>query len=235
MKIGISNQKFVNFNVEHNLNVICNTLHKNSDCDFILFGEAFLHGFDGLKWSLEDDLKIALKQDSMYIHQLQKTCLKSKTALGFGYFEQYLGNIYCSYMIVNKHGEIIYNYRRQSVGWKIPNMPAQYKEGTDLGSFKLEGVTFDILLCGDGYTDYVINKHHHKNHILLWPLYVNMNIYEHIAEYVEIASERFNTALIINSLSDEPKAIGGSFVVSNNEVLCQTVEDNESVLKVVIE
>ena len=52
MIVGLASKYFVNNRIDLNLKTIYDTMKEASDnrADAILFGEAFLQGFDALKW-----------------------------------------------------------------------------------------------------------------------------------------------------------------------------------------
>ncbi|XMB86763.1 hypothetical protein RJG79_02940 [Mycoplasmatota bacterium WC44] len=231
MKIGLANKKFINNNIGENRNTICKVLETNKGLDMIFFGEAFLNGFDGLTWDIDKDVKIVEEAISISLDKIKEVCIETSIGVGFGYFEVNLGNIYCSYIVIDKEGNVITNYRRQSSGWKIPNVSNKYKEGTDGVSFNVDNHYFDILLCGDGWDNDILNRYG-KNNILLWPLYVNFDIYSDIQSYIGRIKEKYNTVLIIGSLSDNPVSEGGSFVIKNSELVTSTTKNEESVLLV---
>ena len=72
MKVALAALGFVNGNIEHNVNVVLQTLEKlENQADFVIFGETFLQGFDGLAWKYEQDINRALSLDDPKIREIR--------------------------------------------------------------------------------------------------------------------------------------------------------------------
>ncbi|MDD4388008.1 MAG: carbon-nitrogen hydrolase family protein, partial [Bacilli bacterium] len=69
MKLALASKKFINNNIKHNLQTIFASMEsaKKKNVDFVCFGEAFLQGFDALKWRYEIDKDRGLSLSSQYI------------------------------------------------------------------------------------------------------------------------------------------------------------------------
>ena len=94
MKIALAALGFKNKDIEFNKNVIINTLKEYTNkADIVLFGEAFLQGFDSLSFNYKDDINMALSLDSNIICEIRKKCKKYNIGLSFGFIELYQGNI----------------------------------------------------------------------------------------------------------------------------------------------
>lgn len=229
MKIGLANLKFKNFDIKENCEVICRSILKNKELDLILFGESFLHGFDGLTWDVKKDLKHLKSYTPSALKIIRETCKKYQVTVGFGYFEVEISNIYSSYMIINHQGKIVVNYRRQSTGWRFQNVPSNFKEGNEIASFDLLGHSFDLLLCGDGWSTKILEEYG-KNSLLLWPLYVDFDIHSDIESYINRVKDKYNDVLIINSISNSESSMGGSFFIKNSKVLKASIKNKEEVI-----
>ena len=65
MRIGLASYPFVNNDVDHNLAQMEAALRlAQGKVELLCFGEAFLQGFDALRWNYADDKHIALPIDS---------------------------------------------------------------------------------------------------------------------------------------------------------------------------
>lgn len=102
--------------IDDYLNEILEKIHEGSEksCDLVIFGEAILQGFDSLNFDYKNDIEISLGESSREIAILKKACNDYKIGLGFGYYENFKGAIYSSYMVISDKGETILNYRRRS-------------------------------------------------------------------------------------------------------------------------
>src|SRR5699024_10804673 len=172
MKIGLASKEFINGNIEKNIDTMKKTMRESNNIDFILFPEAFVHGFDGITFNYNIDKNKALSINSLAIHKLRSYCNKLCLGLGFGYIELDKNNLYSSFMIIGKNGEIINNYRRISPGWKKENADSHYLEGENFQTFKLGDKNFVTAICGDLWYDENISKLHSLNYdYVLWPNY----------------------------------------------------------------
>ncbi len=229
MKIGLANAKFVNFDIERNKNSIVDII-RNSNLDIVFFGESFLNGFDGLTWDVNRDIGSLEIMTTNNIEEIRQVCVGSSTGVGFGYFEIDDNKIYSSYIVIDKFGNDLVNYRRQSDGWKIPSSPSNYKEGNKIESFVLEGITFDVLLCGDAWDDKIYDKYG-RSEFLLWPIYVTFDIHSDINEYVERVIKKYSNAIIIGSLSDNPDSGGGSFLIMDSKLIMSSSKSERTIIR----
>jgi len=228
MIIGLANYEFINHDLKHNYYKIIEGL-KTEEVDYLFFGEAYLHGFDGLSWNVEKDLNFAITQSDPLFVDIKRMCKLLSKGIGFGYYEKENEYIYCSYIVIDKHGEVVCNYRRQSSGWKYPNSAVNYVNGTQGAHFSLEGKTFDLLLCGDGWDDNILESYKGKSDYLLWPLYVNFDIFSELNDYKKRVRTFYDDIFIIGSLSKKPKSSDGSFYLSKDKTL-STIESVEETI-----
>lgn len=176
MRIGLSSKEFINGDIQKNMNTIKNTMLKNRNLDLIVFPEAFLHGFDGITFNYNIDKNRALSINSLIIQELQHNCNKLSLGLGFGYIELHKNNIYSSFIVIDKYGKIVDNYRRISPGWKEVYADHHYLEGNSFKTFNFQGKKFVTAICGDLWFDENIKKLHELDYdYILWP---NYNSYE---------------------------------------------------------
>ena len=85
--------------------------------DLLCFGEVFLQGFDSLCWNYETDQSVAVGLSSAEMAQLKRWTVQYGISLMTGYIEKDRGKLYSSCAVISA-GNIIYNYRRISKGWK---------------------------------------------------------------------------------------------------------------------
>lgn len=230
MKIGLASYEFRNHDIEFNLMQIEKSLQSVSGkIDLLCFGEAFLQGFDALQWDYRTDRHIAVTQRATSIRRLCDLSVQYDTPLLVGYMESHQDRIYSSCVVIDQ-GNILFNYRRISTGWKSPHADNHYCEGHDVQEFQLGGNHFKITLCGDMWDFPVRFK---TDHILLWPIYVNFSLSEwkkYETEYARQASIAARQTLMINSLSQNPKSHGGAFFFVDGEIVQKTDYDKEEIL-----
>lgn len=219
MKIGLAAYEFKNDDLSFNLVQIEKALiaGNSKGLDIVLFGEAFLQGFDGINFNYENDKNIAITINSKIMNDLCELTKKYGVDLGIGYFELADNSIYSSYAII-ENGNIIHNYRRISTGWKEEIADSHYKEGNDSKEFIYKGQYFKIALCGDLW---VMKEKFTTKGILIWPIYVNFNLndlYLNENDYLNQAMLVSNKCLLINSITYEPIAHGGAFYYKDGKI-----------------
>src|SRR5699024_1871790 len=118
-----------------------------------------------------------LSIDSPAIKQIQSYCSRFSLGIGFGYIELDKDNLYSSFMVVEKNGKTIDNYRRISPGWKEQIANEYYIEGKNFQTFKFENKNFVSAICGDLWYDENIKKLHNLSFdYVLWPNYNSYSI-----------------------------------------------------------
>ena len=174
MKIALCSAENIDNDIDFNLAqielFIKNT--KSENPDLLLFGEAFLQGFDSICFEYQKDIKIAVSINDELITKIRELAIEAKTAIGFGFIENDHGTIFSSYLIIDKGGKTVDKYQRVSVGWRIRNACADYREGKSFHEFKFQDKTFAVLLCGDFWEDYLLEKIIDLNpDVFLWPVF----------------------------------------------------------------
>lgn len=243
MKIVLCSLKIKNSDIDFNLNQILSSMKSYSKkADLLLFGEAFLQGFNGLTWNFEKDKTIAVKQaDSSLISTILKAAKQYQIAVAFGYFELFNEHIYSSYLLVNNEGKIAYNYRRQSIGWKESFADNHYCEGNVCNIFTYMGKSFAVSLCGDLWNEDIAYKLSKLNaDVLIWPL--NRDIYyrkwnrTEKFEYAIKSKKCCKEALVVNSYNATSEnyddARGGALYVNNGEIVSELPAGDEGYLVV---
>ena len=173
MKILLAGLGFKNHHTNYNLNVIIDTICKYSNgVDLIIFGEAFLQGFDSISFCFNEDKEIAITQSDEIIRRIKEKCKENNVGVSFGYYELDGESIYSSQMTISKEGIVINNYHRVSPGWKENEVSSNYKEGKEFSTFNYLGKTICIALCGDlWYVDNIKKIKDLNADIVLWPVY----------------------------------------------------------------
>lgn len=168
MKIGLAACEFINNNVWFNVSQIEKAMKSmQGKVNLLCFGEAFLQGFDALTWVYENDKHIAVSTDSDIMRDLCGMAKRYKLDLMFGYIERYDDAIYSSYAVI-EHGELTYNYRRTSRGWKEYQITdGHYKEGAEPAEFLYRGRPVMIALCGDMWD---FPERFRTDGLLIWPI-----------------------------------------------------------------
>lgn len=89
MKCALAAVGFINENIQHNKNVIIETMVKCSNkADIVIFGEAFLQGFYGAIFEIEHDEKLALSQNDLIIKEICSVAKERRIAVSFGFIEK---------------------------------------------------------------------------------------------------------------------------------------------------
>lgn len=220
MKIGLAVTEFFTNKIDKNIEQIdlAAIEAKNQGVDLLCFGEAVLQGFFTLNGDFERDKKIAVSLNSSPIEKIKEIAEKHSVALAVGYLEYESGSIYSSYLVVDKTGHIINNYRRVSEGWKEPLWDSRYKEGAKFLPFIFGGKKIAAGLCGDFWTDdkflsalQVLNVD-----IILWPVFIDSSYSEWettaISEYADQSAKVGKQVLLINSILNEENIACGRAV-----------------------
>jgi N-carbamoylputrescine amidase len=240
MNIGLTSAKLINNDIDFNLNNCIRFIQeaKEYNADLIIFGEAYLQGFESLVWKPEIDLAIGIKRQSERMNVLRNCCKQKNIALGIGYIEREDNKLYSSYLVIDKNGNDIANYRRMSTGWRIENADIKtYKEGTEFCTFEFMGYKMTVGLCGDFWTNEIIKKILKDNiDIVLWPVFVSWDNKKmgtaEFNEYIEQSKKINKNVFYVNSICEGKKylAYGGAFAVINNEVKAFLDQEKEDIL-----
>lgn len=236
MKIGLAVCEFKTCNTQYNIEKIRKTAEaaKQYNIDLLCFGEAVFQGFHSLNGDFERDLHIAVTCIDMQ-NIFSEVAIANSVALALWYIEKENDKIYSSYIILDKKGQLLCNYRRVSVGWKEPHWSSNYYEGNDFEVFTLCGKAFTIALCGDLWSEQSILSRL-KSKTILWPVYIDSG-YEDwtsgaaISEYAEQAKITGNDVFLVGSiLRDENNAEGRAIYFRNGEVAEQLELGKEGIL-----
>ncbi|MFA5719558.1 MAG: carbon-nitrogen hydrolase family protein [Acholeplasmataceae bacterium] len=222
MKIALASQ-LSDKNINNNFKRIKNTMMElKNQVDLISFGEAFLHGFDALSWDYQRDKEIAISIESHYIKEIQTAAKDHKTSVSFGFFELFENSIFCSYIVIDNHGEIIGHYKRVSPGWKeITKCDHHYKEGRNFSTFSYMGKEILIVVCGDlWYDENIDNINKMDKDFILWPVHLDYKLEQwdnEINDYLFQTSKLKKPVLMINNISKTSH--GGCYYFENGKVI----------------
>jgi len=195
-------------------------LAKNANVDLVLFGEAFLQGFDSMTFNYHHDADVTFGLGSVPIAHLRKMASDYSVGIGVGFYENDHGAFYSSYLVIDKRGKIVHRYRRASEGWKLPGANADYREGNDFLPFEFEDVKMGVLICGDLWEDHLLKAIADLDaHVecILWPVHTDYSIDEWEGgvrkEYIERASILGAHVFFVNNyVQHEDLAKGGAYV-----------------------
>ena len=238
MRVALASKEFINNDINHNLNVMIEAMReaRENGAEVIMFGEAFLQGFDSLKWNYEVDKGIALSIFSEPINKICKESRKLNLDVIFGYIEKERERISSSALIIER-GEIVYNYKRISKGWKEPSVTDnRYREGQVVEVFEYRHKRCMIALCGDLWVTPELFARNEE--ILFWPIYTDFTLEEWNEKYIEEYKEhsrKFNcNVLMVNSIC-KPTGFGGAYYFKNGEIIQKIDVGTEGIIIVNID
>lgn len=220
--IALASRPFRDRAVEQNLSVLLDSMEEAAGrgVDLICFGEAYLQGFDCLKWDYAADRTMAVTRESGEISRIREASARLGVDVMFGYIEREAETLYSSCMLVER-GEITRNYRRMSGGWKeYTRTDGHYREGCAPLLFDYRGWKCSVALCGDLW-DTTQDAYRLGEDILFWPLYCSYSREEWLGgtlqEYARQCRDHASLTLMINSIC-EGNSEGGCAVYRQGEV-----------------
>lgn len=151
MKLGLCVEYSEDRNFNANLERLRNRVReaKSAGAELLFFGEAFLQGFGAMTFDYAEDIDIAFGIHGAELAEVRAVASKYAVGIGVGFYENFKGAIYSSYLVVDDLGMPILHYRRRSEGWKMPRACADYREGTAFQTGKFQGKRFGLMICGD--------------------------------------------------------------------------------------
>ena len=245
MKCALASMGFINKDISYNKRVIMDTMVKYSkDSDIVIFGEAFLQGFEGITFEEEKDSLQAVSLEDSVIQEIFAVAKDYHVAVSFGFIEKEEEKFFSSQLTVDEEGKIIDLFRRVSPGWKEPFAGDRYCEGEGFHFFFFHGKKIVVGLCGDLWFDENISEVAGlQPDVVFWPVYTDYNPKEWNSsikfEYAKQAGKCCGQVLYVNSLcrdkNTEDTAKGGSAFFCNGEILSEIPSGGEDVLMVEIE
>lgn len=235
MRIALAIGTQVNMDVPRNLRTMEELAYtaNQSKVDLLVFGEAFLQGFDGLNFKdFEKDYQIALTETDDYIFRIKMMAVAMDVAIGFGYYEKFEGNIYASYMVIDKDGTVLTNYRRLSEGWKEKFAGSHYREGTQLEVFEFMETKIIVGICGDFWNKGIVQSlEDYTYDLVLWPNFVSYTpkqwLEVELGEYRLQCKHLGQEVILVNSINHDPESMaygGGFYVVDQKFVVNHPME-----------
>lgn len=215
---------------------------KKEEADLVLFGEAFLHGFQTMNFTYEEDIEKCFSDGSPVIAELRNFAKDKCIGIGFGYYENHRGAIYGSYMILDDQGEVLLNYRRVSKGWKEPQACADYREGKAFKSFRYQGKELGLMVCGDFWEDDLLSAIVNMDAVVdafIWPVHCDYDVTfwekEERQEYAKRTEILAQPVFFINNYSVNPEeAKGGLYHWQQGKTLASEEMGKEAMLLVEI-
>lgn len=236
MKFGLMAMEFTEGDTEHNLGIIKKSLeqYSNQGLDLLLFGEAFLQGFDALSFSYEEDRHKAISTESTVFRTLQDKARECNLGVSFGYYELESGLLFSSQAFIGGDGQLVHNFRRISQGWKEPGTDSDlYKEGPGFATFLYQERKLAIGLCGDLW-DYGPAMKKIEPEIVLWPVYMDYSLAkweEEKHEYAHQAGGICPHVLLVNSIcAGEDRAKGGAAYFREGRIAQELPGGQEGIL-----
>ena len=198
----------------------------SNKCDLLCFGEAYLHGFDGMTWDYETDLARAISLESPVMEEIKGLARKYDCGISFGYIEKLNENIYSSNIVIDSQGSIVDNYRRISEGWKDNWEDGRYSQGQNFQVFEFKNKKFLTAICGDFWWDHLIKEmeaYSKDLDAIIWPLYIDYSPeawrLEARQEYSDQLASISCPVLMINSYSKgENEGKGGCCLFNHGSV-----------------
>lgn len=192
MRCALAALEFVNHATAQNLRTILDAMREYAGrADLILFGEAFLQGFDAANFDPAHDHEIAITLDDPAVKQLREAARRHRIAVSFGFIERDSRDFYSSQLTISAAGDIADHYRRVSPGWKLPHAGDRYREGDGFHAFSLCGKRLAVGLCGDLWYDENIDALRRlAPELVLWPVYTDFTPEEwNTSERLEYAAQ----------------------------------------------
>lgn len=199
-------------------------MDENRGVDLLVFGEAFLQGFDGLTWDVEEDKDIALSLQDDAIKLLRGLAKEHSVAVSFGFYEKEQRNIYSSNLCIDKNGDVLDVYRRVSKTWTPEHAGRHYKTGDDFHTFHFMDKKLLMAICGDlWFAENLDRINELEPDLILWPLYIDYSIEEWSRgekdEYARQVSGLNAPVLMVNSFLQESKgAVGGAYLFDGGAI-----------------
>lgn len=221
MKLGLCAEYSEDRNFSENLKRMRNRVReaKTRGAELIFFGEAFLQGFEAMTFDYKEDIDFAFGIHGAEIAELRAVASEYGVGIGAGFYENFKGAIYSSYLVVDERGMSILHYRRRSRGWKIPSACADYREGTEFCSATFHGKRFGLMICGDFWEDGLLSDlvgMEDEVDFFVWPVHCDYSVERW--EKTERALYRERSAILgkpvlycNNMRAEEEAAKGGAY------------------------
>ena len=240
MKCALASLGFINGDIQHNKNVIIDTMILcAADADIILLGEAFLQGFYGATFDPTHDAHLALSPDDTVIQDIRTAAKQLGVAVSFGFIEKDGPLFYSSQMTIGSDGTVLDLYRRISPGWKEHFAGEQYREGDGFHCFPLMSQSVAVALCGDlWYDENILAMNQLHPDIVLWPVYTDFNFnvwntsmkHEYAAQAEKISSKVLYVNSVCKDKDGDEIARGGAALFANGSIVQELPAGQEGIL-----
>lgn len=195
--------------------------------DLLVFGEAFLQGFEAMSFRYREDVKKTLFVRSPEITRIRYRAREAHLGLAFGFYENEGGALYSSYLLIGKDGGIAGHYRRVSKGWKEAWACPDYREGKDFTIFDFEGWKLCPLVCGDFWEDELLSRIIDKDtelDLFLWPVHCDYKIEDWLEKECRAYRDRTRilsrpVLFVNNYIEEEGRAKGGVYLWQQGRTL----------------
>jgi len=141
--------------IDHNKNIVLETIDKNHSIDLIIFSELMLTGYPPedlvLKTAFKDKFMQALEEINAFLKNKNCTVI-----LGMPWDEE--GHLYNA-AIVLYNGSIVYKHFKNALpNYGVFDEKRIFLHGEDIGSFNLKGVNLGLFICEDIWVKNTISK-----------------------------------------------------------------------------
>ena len=141
--------------IDHNKNIVLETIEKNHSIDLIIFSELMLTGYPPedlvLKTAFKDKFMQALEEINAFLKNKNCTVI-----LGMPWDEE--GHLYNA-AIVLYNGSIVYKHFKNALpNYGVFDEKRIFLHGEDIGSFNLKGVNLGLFICEDIWVKNTISK-----------------------------------------------------------------------------
>lgn len=93
MKLVLCAGEMDNNKLDIQVNRIEKYMKLNRCVDFLVFGESYLNGFDGLTWDYKIDIGRGISLEDDLIGKIQEMCLFYSSGLSFSFIERLENNL----------------------------------------------------------------------------------------------------------------------------------------------
>ena len=233
MRIALATYEIKDGDIAFNLKQLERGMAEASGkAELVVFGEAFLQGFESMSWDYEKDRHTAVSRDSKIMAEICRLSLKYGIGAAFGYIELDGERIYSSAALI-ADGKLLKNYRRISPNWKDPYLADEhYCEGETAENFDFRGQKLLFALCGDMWD---APEKFRADDVLIWPIfmcYTPEDWAEDEKAYAEQAQLAAKRALVVGSICRDPNnaSCGGTFFFEDGGTKEKAPYGEESVI-----
>lgn len=222
MRIALTSKEVSSNNIGKNIETIIATMSeaKELGAEIVFFGEAFLQSPDAIKGDIEFDKRMAVSVYSEPINRICRESRKLNIDVMLGYYEKDRERLSSSFIIIER-GEVIYDYKRLTNGWKKnQKLDKHYYDGQ-----VIEVIEYRHKRCMIALSDDLVSLpalYNRNEEIIFWPSYIEGSIEDTKKkfnnEYVELSANFNLDILIVNTISSG-KSYGGAYRYKNGDII----------------